>query len=102
MIITQHLASSSGPVIAASDYIRAYADQVRGYVPRSYRVLGTDGYGRSDGREKLRSFFEVDRYHVVIAALAALVAEGELEHGRVAEAMAKYGVDPDRPAPMGL
>jgi len=78
------------PAVAATDYIRTYADQIRPYVPGPYRVLGTDGYGRSDWRRVLRSFFEVDRHHVVVAALNAL---GEAE--RAAEAIERYGVAAD-------
>ena len=88
-----------GPVVAATDYVRAYAEQIRAFVPRRYLVLGTDGFGRSDTREKLRSFFEVDRFHVVVAALKALADDGALPAARAAEAMRKYGIDGSRPAP---
>jgi len=93
------LAPTKGPVVAATDYVRAFAEQIRPYVPRRYVVLGTDGFGRSDTREKLRRFFEVDRFHVVVAALKALADEGALPAGRVAEAIRKYGIDPKKPAP---
>ena len=93
------MATTKGPVIAATDYMRAYADQIRAFVPRRYVVLGTDGFGRSDTREKLRRFFEVDRFHVVVAALKALADDGALPAARAAEAMRKYGVDGSRPAP---
>ena len=93
------LADTSGPVIAATDYIRAFAEQIRAYVPRRYVVLGTDGFGRSDTREKLRRFFEVDRYYVTVAALKALADEGALPAAKVGEAMKKYGLDPAKPAP---
>jgi pyruvate dehydrogenase E1 component len=93
------LAPTRGPVVAATDYVRAFADQIRAFVPRRYVVLGTDGFGRSDTREKLRSFFEVDRFHVAVAALRALVDEGILPADRAAEAMRRYGVSGDRPAP---
>ena len=92
------LARRRGPAVAASDYMRAHIEPIRAYMPHRMNVLGTDGYGRSDGREKLRSFFEVDRYHVTVSALSALRAEGEIDAARVAEAIAKYGIDPDRPA----
>ena len=72
------LADRPGPVVAATDYIRAFADQIRPYVPRRYRVLGTDGFGRSDYRERLRSFFEVDRYYVAVAALKSLADEEQI------------------------
>jgi pyruvate dehydrogenase E1 component len=81
------------PVIAATDYIRAYADQIREYVPARYNVLGTDGFGRSDSRENLRRFFEVNRHYVVIAALSALAQECKIEHSVVASAIEKYGID---------
>jgi len=93
------LGETEGPVVAATDYIRSFADQIRAYVPRRYVVLGTDGFGRSDTREKLRSFFEVDRFHVAVAALKALADDGALPAKKVAEAIEKYGVDPNRPAP---
>ncbi|MCG9057690.1 pyruvate dehydrogenase (acetyl-transferring), homodimeric type [Laribacter hongkongensis] len=97
--VEQQLAGQQGPFIAATDYIRAYAEQIREWVPGRYTVLGTDGFGRSDSRANLRRHFEVDRYHVVIAALKALADEGRLPAGRVAEAIARYGIDADRPAP---
>ena len=96
------LGEMEGPVVAATDYIRAYADQIRAYVPRRYVVLGTDGFGRSDTREKLRSFFEVDRFHVAIAALKALADEGAVPAKKVSEAIEKYGVDANRPAPWSV
>ncbi|MBV8658385.1 MAG: pyruvate dehydrogenase (acetyl-transferring), homodimeric type, partial [Burkholderiales bacterium] len=97
--VTQCLADTQGPVIAATDYMRAFAEQIRAYVPRRYVVLGTDGYGRSDTREQLRRFFEVDRFFVTIAALKALADEGKLPRTKVAEAYAKYGIDTQKPAP---
>ncbi|MGA8031857.1 MAG: pyruvate dehydrogenase (acetyl-transferring), homodimeric type [Casimicrobiaceae bacterium] len=93
------LAPTLGPIVAATDYVRAFADQIRPYVRRRYVVLGTDGYGRSDTREKLRSFFEVDRHYVTVAALKALADDGALPAKKVAEAIAKYGIDAARPAP---
>ena len=93
------LKGTTGPVIAATDYMRAYADQIRACVARRYVVLGTDGFGRSDTREKLRRFFEVDRYYVTVAALKALADEGMLPASKAAEAMQKYGIDPKKPAP---
>ena len=97
--VTQLLQETEGPIIAATDYMRAFAEQIRAYVPRRYVVLGTDGYGRSDTREKLRRFFEVDRFHVAVAALKALADEGALPAAKVAEAIQKYGVEANRPAP---
>ncbi|HZI83604.1 MAG TPA: pyruvate dehydrogenase (acetyl-transferring), homodimeric type, partial [Casimicrobiaceae bacterium] len=93
------LAPTSGPVIAATDYVRAFADQIRPYVPRRYVVLGTDGFGRSDTREKLRHFFEVDRWYITVAALKALADDGSLPVSKAGEAMTKYGLDPAKPAP---
>ena len=88
-----------GPVIASTDYMKIHADQIRSFIPKPYRVLGTDGFGRSDTREKLRSFFEVDRYHVAVTALKALAEEGTIPVEQVAAAIRKYGIDPDRPSP---
>src|SRR5579862_8292452 len=84
------LADRPGPVVAATDYIRAFADQIRPYVPRRYRVLGTDGYGRSDYRERLRSFFEIDRHYITVAALRSLAEEEQIPASRVAAAIKKY------------
>src|SRR5262249_52749346 len=83
-----------GPVIASTDYMRLYADQIRASVPYRYSVLGTDGFGRSDYRRTLRSFFEVDRHFVTIAALKALADENKVPSTKVAEGIAKYGIDP--------
>ncbi|HYG87776.1 MAG TPA: pyruvate dehydrogenase (acetyl-transferring), homodimeric type [Azospirillum sp.] len=93
------LGDRDGPVIAATDYMRLFADQIRTWVPRRYRVLGTDGYGRSDYRKKLRHFFEVDRHWVTVAALKALAEEGAIETSVVADAIRKYGLDPEKPNP---
>ena len=101
-VITNHLAERSGPVIAATDYIRVYAEQVRGYIPHSYKVLGTDGFGRSDTRVKLREFFEVNRHYVAIATLKALADDGKISNEQVSQAIKKYGVDPDKPNPVGV
>ncbi|MAM00074.1 pyruvate dehydrogenase (acetyl-transferring), homodimeric type [Hydrocarboniclastica marina] len=98
--VTQCLQDKQGPVIASTDYIKLFADQIRAFVPARYAVLGTDGYGRSDTREKLRSFFEVDRYHVVVAALSALAEDGEMERDKVLEAMRQYGIDRNKPNPL--
>ncbi|MBX9296934.1 pyruvate dehydrogenase (acetyl-transferring), homodimeric type [Chromobacterium piscinae] len=94
--VEQQLAGRNGPVIAATDYIRNYADQIRAYVPGRYVVLGTDGFGRSDSRANLRSFFEVDRYHVALAALSALARDGKIDGAKVAEAITKYGIKTDK------
>ena len=93
------LEGHAGPVIAATDYMRNYADQVRSHIPRRYVTLGTDGFGRSDYRVKLRKFFEVNRYYVAVAALKALADDGELSPAIVAQAIKKYGLDTERPDP---
>jgi pyruvate dehydrogenase E1 component len=99
--VTQCLAKRPGPVIAASDYVKTFADQIRPFVPqdRPYRVLGTDGFGRSDSRAKLRYFFEVNRHFVTVAALKALADRGEGKPKAVADAIKKYKLDPEKPDP---
>jgi pyruvate dehydrogenase E1 component len=98
--VEQCLAGRAGPVVASTDYIRAFAEQIRPYVPGPYRVLGTDGYGRSDYRVKLRRFFEVDRHYVAVAALKSLADAGEVEPAKVQQAIEKYDIDTERPAPL--
>jgi pyruvate dehydrogenase E1 component len=88
-----------GPVVAATDYMKAFADQIRPFVPRRYRVLGTDGFGRSDYRRQLRRFFEVDRYFVAVAALGALAFDGVVPSDTVADAIRRYDIDPGKPNP---
>jgi pyruvate dehydrogenase E1 component len=97
--VEQCLKDTRGPIVATTDYVRAFAEQIRPYVPRRYTVLGTDGFGRSDTREKLRRFFEVDRHYVTVAALKALADEGQMDKAKVKEAIVKYGIDPDKPNP---
>ncbi|MGY1489881.1 pyruvate dehydrogenase (acetyl-transferring), homodimeric type [Methylobacillus pratensis] len=97
--VAKQLKKAEGPVIASTDYMKAFADQIRNFIPQRYVALGTDGYGRSDSREALRSFFEVDRYHVVLAALKALADEGKLPAAKAAEAIKKYKLDANRPNP---
>jgi len=94
------LKDTQGPVIASTDYVRAFAEQIRPFVPRRYTVLGTDGFGRSDTREKLRYFFEVDRHWVTLASLAALAEDGAIERQKLADAIRKYGIDPEKPNPL--
>ena len=89
----------AGPVVAATDYMRAFADQIRPYVDRRYKVLGTDGFGRSDYRRTLRKHFEVDRHFVALAALTELAAEGTVPSSVVADAIARYDIDPDKTQP---
>ena len=88
-----------GPVVASTDYMRNLADQIRSYIPRRYVVLGTDGFGRSDYRVKLRRFFEVDRHYVTVAALKALADDGALKAPVVDDAIARYGLDTERAPP---
>ena len=97
--VEQCLGKGQGPVIAATDYMKVICDGVRPYVPATYKVLGTDGFGRSDYRRALRSFFEVDRFHVAVAALKSLADDQLLPAKRVSEAIAKYGIDPEKPNP---
>jgi len=87
------------PTLAATDYMKIYADQIREFIPGHYAVLGTDGFGRSDTRKQLRKFFEVNRYYVAVAALKALADEGKVPAKTVAEAIKKYDIDPDKPEP---
>ena len=96
------LNDTRGPVIAATDYIRLFADQIRPFINRRYVTLGTDGFGRSDTREKLRNFFEVDRHWVTLAALKALADDGAIDRSKVAEAILKYGIDVNKPNPMSV
>ncbi|KQU81672.1 MULTISPECIES: pyruvate dehydrogenase (acetyl-transferring), homodimeric type [unclassified Rhizobacter] len=100
--VAQQLDKYAGPVIASTDYMKNYADQIRAFIPkgRSYKVLGTDGFGRSDFRSKLREHFEVNRHYVVVAALKALADEGTLPAEKVAEAIKKYGINADKINPL--
>ncbi|GLS27608.1 pyruvate dehydrogenase (acetyl-transferring), homodimeric type [Marinibactrum halimedae] len=98
--VTECLKGTKGPIVAATDYMKAYAEQLRAFMPRSYTVLGTDGFGRSDTRAKLRRFFEVDRGFVVVAALTALAEEGKVEKSDIVKAMKSFGIDAEKPEPM--
>jgi pyruvate dehydrogenase E1 component len=100
--ITQLLEGRQGPAIAATDYVRAFANQVREYVPMRYSVLGTDGFGRSDTRANLRRHFEVDRFHIAHAAIAALAAEGKMTAKDVARAIKQYKLDVEKPNPLSV
>ena len=100
--ITQVLDGAEGPFVVATDYIRDYPERVRQYIPGSYHVLGTDGFGRSDTREKLRRFFEVDKEHVVVEALRSLVDAGKLKPTVILEAMKKYNIDADKAYPLNV
>ncbi|MFM2404921.1 MAG: hypothetical protein RL223_2801, partial [Pseudomonadota bacterium] len=100
--IAQQLAGHAGPVIASTDYMKSYADQVRAFIPkdRTFKVLGTDGFGRSDFRKKLREHFEINRHYIVVAALKALADDGVVPVATVAEAIAKYGLNVDKINPL--
>ncbi|AEC19556.1 pyruvate dehydrogenase subunit E1 [Pusillimonas sp. T7-7] len=99
--VSQKLQDTTGPIIVSTDYVKSYGDQIRPYIPkdRTFKVLGTDGFGRSDFRYKLREHFEVDRHFVVLAALRGLADEGKLPMAKVAEAIKKYGINPDKANP---
>jgi pyruvate dehydrogenase E1 component len=97
--VAEAMQGAQGPTIASTDYMKAFAEQIAGFVPGKFVALGTDGYGRSDSREALRSFFEVDRCYVVVAALKALADEGKLPASKVSEAIKKYKLDADKPNP---
>ncbi len=98
--VTEVLGQNDAPVISSTDYMKTYSDQVREYVPATFVALGTDGFGRSDTRAKLREFFEVDRRYVVVAALHALALDGKIEKTVVANAIQQYAIDPDKPNPV--
>ena len=100
--VAQQLEKHSGPVVASTDYLKAYAEQIRSFIPkgRTYKVLGTDGFGRSDFRSKLREHFEVNRHYIVLAALKALSEEGTVPVAKVAEAIKKYAIRTDKINPL--
>jgi pyruvate dehydrogenase E1 component len=98
--VTEILEGREGPVIISTDYLRAYPEQIRRLIPQKLTILGADGYGRSDSRERLRDFFEIDRFHIVINALSSLVGEGKLDGAVVSKAVKKYKVDLDKPNPL--
>ncbi|NGM90669.1 pyruvate dehydrogenase (acetyl-transferring), homodimeric type, partial [Parapusillimonas sp. SGNA-6] len=100
--VAEQLSASTGPVVASTDYMKAYAEQIRPFIPkgRTYRVLGTDGFGRSDFRNKLREHFEVNRHYIVVAALKALADEGTVPAAKAAEAIKKYGINAEKINPL--
>lgn len=98
--VTTMLKDKKGPVIAATDYMRLYADQIRPYISAPYTTLGTDGYGRSDTRQQLRHFFEVDAKFIALAAIEALVKQGDLDKSTIADAMKRYGINQDKANPV--
>ena len=100
--VAQQLDAHKGPVVASTDYMKAYAEQIRPFVPkgRTYKVLGTDGFGRSDFRSRLREHFEVNRHYIVVAALKALSEEGTVPVAVVAQAIEKYGINTEKVNPL--
>ena len=98
--VTQLLSKQEGPVIACTDYMKVYSDQIRAFIPAPYKVLGTDGFGRSDSREKLRDFFEVNRYYVVVAALNELAKQGQIKASVVSGAIKTFGLNPEKANPV--
>lgn len=99
--VEKMLAKTEGPIVASTDYMKLFADQIRPFMPkgREYKVLGTDGFGRSDFRSKLREHFEVNRHFVTVAALKALADQGDIPLSTVGEAIKKYGINPNKPNP---
>jgi pyruvate dehydrogenase E1 component len=100
--LEEKLKNVEGPFIAATDYMKIVPDQIERWVPGRFVSLGTDGFGRSDARAALRKHFEVDRWYITVTALKALADDGVLDQKTVAQAIAKYGIDPDRPDPVTL
>ncbi|KXS51091.1 MAG: pyruvate dehydrogenase, partial [Marinobacter sp. T13-3] len=98
--VTEMMEKQQGPVVSSTDYIKLHSEQLRAFIPKTYMTLGTDGFGRSDTRQKLRNFFEVDRYYVTVTALAALAKDGDVKQDVVLEAMRKYGIDRNKPNPV--
>ena len=98
--VEKQLMHYEGPCVAATDYVRNHAEQIREFIPNAYYVLGTDGFGRSDTRESLRAYFEVNKYYIAVTALNALAKGGKIEAGLVVEAINKYQIDPEKPHPM--
>jgi pyruvate dehydrogenase E1 component len=100
--VAQQLGQTAGPVVASTDYVKALPEQIRAFIPkgRSFKVLGTDGFGRSDFRYRLREHFEINRHYIVVAALKSLADEGALPLAKVAEAIAQYGIDTEKVNPL--
>jgi pyruvate dehydrogenase E1 component len=98
--VEQQVGNISDPIVIATDYMKAYAEQLRRYLPSSLHVLGTDGFGRSDSRETLRHFFEVDRYFIVVSALKGLADKGIIEQSVVSEAIESFSIDPEKTNPL--
>ncbi|RKX87547.1 MAG: pyruvate dehydrogenase (acetyl-transferring), homodimeric type, partial [Spirochaetes bacterium] len=98
--LTKVLKGHEGPAVFSSDYMRAYPEQIRRLIPNSLTILGTDGYGRSDSREKLRDFFEIDRRWITLSALRGLVKDDRLKTDILSEAIRKYKINPAKPNPL--
>ena len=97
--IQEQITDTESPIIASTDYMKSFSDQIANFIPNSFTSLGTDGFGRSDSREALRSFFEVDRYYVVLAALKALKDQGKIDKKIMSEAIKKYNINPSKVNP---
>ena len=100
--VAQQLGATEGPIVASTDYMKAYTEQIRPFIPkgRTYKTLGTDGFGRSDFRSKLREHFEINRHYIVVSALKALAEDGVLPVEKVTEAIKKYGINTDKINPL--
>jgi pyruvate dehydrogenase E1 component len=98
--VVKLLKKAEGPIIASTDYMKSFAEQIAVFLPHKFVALGTDGFGRSDSREKLRHFFEVDRHYVVVATLKALSDEGKIKSSVVTDAIKKFKLDPNKPNPV--
>jgi pyruvate dehydrogenase E1 component len=98
--VSDCLTDTKGPIVAATDYVRTYPNQIRFCIDRPYYVLGTDGFGRSDTRKNLRKFFEVNRYYITLMALKSLADEGTIPTSKVSEAITKYNLDINKPNPI--
>jgi pyruvate dehydrogenase E1 component len=98
--LEQSLSKHQVPTVASSDYVKMVSEQIGPYVPGPYYALGTDGFGRSETRENLRHFFEVDRYYIVLAAIRALALDGKMEMSKAYDVMKKYNIDPEKPSPI--
>jgi pyruvate dehydrogenase E1 component len=99
-IIQETISDEESPIVASTDYMKSYAEQIANFIPNKFISLGTDGYGRSDSREALRSFFEVDRYFIVIASLKALVDTKKIDNDLLNKAIKKYKINGDKPNPV--
>ena len=100
--LEQCLSKNNVPTIAVSDYVKMVSEQIGPYVPGPYYALGTDGFGRSETRQALRRFFEVDRYYIVLTAIRALANENKVEMNMVEKVMTKYNLDPEKPSPVSV